>query len=138
MPLADSLGEIQLNVTSVKPIDLGGGQTRIEITFAGQLTGDVPGQHFGTLTVTAGAATDRPNPWTYIGATLTTSGSIVRVSGQGLGIRTGDGHKVRYRGTACYSTDDPKLASLNNVIAAVETELDPATQFLKGAACVWK
>ena len=46
MPLAESIGEFQLKVTSVKPIDLGGGQTRIEITFAGEVTGQVPGQHF--------------------------------------------------------------------------------------------
>ena len=138
MPLAEGIGEFSLKATSVKPVDLGGGQTRIEITFAGDVTGEVPGQHFGTLTVTAGPALDRPNPWTYIGATLTTSGSVVRISGHGLGVRTGDGHKVRYRGTQCLSTDDPKLANFNNVIAAVEAELDPVTQVVKGAACVWK
>jgi hypothetical protein len=138
MPLAESLGEFTLKATSVKPIDLGGGQTRIEITFAGEVSGQLPGQHFGTLTVTAGTDASRPNPWTYLGATLTTSGSILRISGQGLGIRTGEGHKVRYRGTNCSTTDDPKLANFNNVIAAIEAELDPATQTLKGAACVWK
>jgi len=138
MPLGEIIGRAQFKATSVKPIDLGGGQTRLEITFAGEVTGDIPGQHFGTLIVTAGAAVDRPNPWTYTGATLTTSGSIVRVSGQGLGIRTGDGHKVRYRGTLCASTDDPKLASFNNMISAVESELDPATQLLTATNCVWK
>jgi hypothetical protein len=137
MPLAESIVEFQLKATSVKPIDLGGGQTRLEITFAGEVSGAVPGQHFGTLTVTAGAV-DRPNPWTWIGVTLTSSGSVVRVSGQGLGIRTGDGHKARYRGAVCYSTDDPKLGNFNNVIGAVEFETDPAAQLAKGAACVWK
>jgi hypothetical protein len=138
MPLAESLGEFTLKATSVKPIDLGGGQTRIEVTFAGEVSGQVPGQYFGTLTVIAGPEVDRPNPWTSIGATLTTSGSIVRMSGQGVGIRTGDGHKVRYRGTSCATTDDPKLADLNNMIAAIEAEFDPATQTLRGAACVWR
>jgi hypothetical protein len=138
MPLAESLGEFTFKATSVKPTDLGGGQTKIEITFGGEVSGPVPGQHFGTLTVIAGADVSRPNPFTYIGATLTTSGTIVRISGQGLGIRTGDGHKVRYRGTNCATTDDPKLANFNNVIGAIEAEFDPATQLLKGAGCVWK
>jgi len=138
MPLAESLGEFSYKATSVKPTDLGGGLTRIEITFAGEVTGELPGQHFGTLTVTAGPTVNLPNPWTYTGATLTTSGGIVRISGQGLGVRTGQGHKVRYRGTYSMSTDDPKLASFNNLIAGVEAELDPATQVLKGAGCVWK
>jgi len=137
MPLAEAILEFQLKTTSVKPIDLGGGQTQLEITYTGEVTGDTPGQQFGTLTVTI-SAIDQPNPWTWHGGTLTNSGSVVRVSGQGLSIRTGDGHKVRYRGTVCYSTDDPKLANLNNVIAAVEAEADPMTGLLKGAACVWK
>jgi hypothetical protein len=137
MPLAESLGEFSFKATSVKPTDLGGGQTKIEITFAGEVAGQVPGQHFGTLTVTAGAI-DLPSSWSYLGATLTKSGSIVRISGHGHGIRTGDGHKVRYRGTGNYSTDDPKLADLNRMISAIESEFDPATLVLTGAACVWK
>jgi hypothetical protein len=137
MPLAESIVEYQLKTTSIKPIDLGGGQIRIETTLAGEVTGDVPGQNFGTLTVTVNAI-GRPNPWSYVGATLTTSGSVVRISGQGLAIRTGEGHRTRYRGAVCYSTDDPKLADFNNVIAAVEFEIDPITQLMKGAACVWK
>jgi len=137
MPLAESIVEYQLKATSIKPIDLGGGQARVETTLAGEVTGDVPGQHFGTLSVTAGII-GRPNPWTYIGATLTSSGAVVRISGQGLAIRTGEGHKARYRGAVSYSTDDPKLANFNNVIAAVEFEIDPLTQIMKGAACVWK
>jgi hypothetical protein len=137
MPLAESLGEFTLKATSVKPIDLGGGQVRLEITYAGEVTGQVPGQHFGTLTRII-SAPNRPNSWTYFGATLTSWGSVVRTSGQGLSIRTGDGHKVRYRGTQCLSTDDPKLTDLNNVIAAIEVEEDPVTGLIKGTACVWK
>ena len=137
MPLAESLGEFQFKATSIKPTDLGGGQTRIEITCAGEVTGDVPGQHFGTLIVTV-STPDQPNSWTYLGATLTKSGSVMRITGQGHGIRTGDGHKVRYRGSTISSTDDPKLANFNNVIAAVESEFDPVTQVIKGASCVWK
>jgi hypothetical protein len=41
MPLVESFGEFTLKATSVKPIDLGGGQTRIEITFAGEVSGQV-------------------------------------------------------------------------------------------------
>jgi hypothetical protein len=137
MPLADIIGQATLKATSVKPTDLGGGQVHLEVTYAGEVTGEVPGQHFGTLTVTINAI-DRPNPWSYIGATLTTSGSVVRITGQGLSIRTGEGHKVRYRGTLCSLTDDPKLASFNNVISAVEAEADPVTQVLNSTTCVWK
>ena len=137
MPLGETIRQFELKATSVKPIDLGGGQTQIEITYTGDVTGNPSGQHFGTLTVTIGA-TDLPSPWTYLGAILTTSGSIVRISGQGLGIRTGEGHKVRYRGTICSSSDDPKFAQLNKMILATEFEVDPATQLLKGANCVWK
>jgi hypothetical protein len=138
MPLGETILEFQLKSTSVKPIDLGGGQTRVEITYAGQVTGDVPGQHYGTLTFIAAGPIDRPVPWNWTGATLTTTGAIVRVSGQGQGVRTGQGHKARYRGTACYYSDDPKLAKFNNLIAAVEFETDPATELAKGSACVWK
>jgi hypothetical protein len=137
MPLAESLGEFSYKATNVRASDLGGGRTQVEICYAGEVTGDVPGQHFGTLTVTINAI-DQPNPWTYLGATLTKSGSVARISGQGLSIRTGDGHKVRYRGTYCLTTDDPKLANFNNVIAAVEAETDPVTQVLKGTGCIWK
>jgi hypothetical protein len=80
----------------------------------------------------------RPNPWSYTGTTLATSGGVVGVSGSGIAQRTGEGHKVRLRGVAQYSTTDPKLAMLNKVIAAVEAEIDPATMTLKGAACEWK
>jgi hypothetical protein len=55
-----------------------------------------------------------------------------------MGQRTGEGHKVRFRGTAQYSTTDHKLAMLNNVILAVESEADPERMTLKGVACEWK
>jgi hypothetical protein len=69
---------------------------------------------------------------------LATSGAVVRVSGQGIGMRTGEGHKIRYRGAACYATDDAKMAALTNIIAGVEFEADPATMTIKGAICEWK
>jgi len=52
--------------------------------------------------------------------------------------RTSEGHKLRLRGVARYSTTDGKLAMLNNLIGAVEGELDPATNTLKGVVCEWK
>jgi hypothetical protein len=52
--------------------------------------------------------------------------------------RTGQGHKMRLRGVARYSTTDAKLAMLNNLIAATESELDPATNTVKGVVCEWK
>ena len=137
MPLAEGLGEFVLKAMSVRHTDIGGGQVRLEIDLAGESKGQISGQDFGTLTVIMGDPM-WPAPWTYIGRTLTTSGSIVRVSGQGLSVRTGDGHKARYRGTARQMTDDPKLAELNGTIMAVEAEADPSTLTLKGASCIWK
>lgn len=137
MPLADSLGEFVFKAMAVNTTDIGGGQVRLTVDFTGEVKGMVSGTHFGTLTVNV-IAPGRPNPWTYIGATLTSSGSIVRVSSQGIQMRTGEGHKNRFRGTATYSTDDPALAEVNGLIAAVEAESDPLTLTLKGAACVWK
>lgn len=139
MPFGNSLGEYLFKVMSVRQSDLGGGQRRIEIDYGGEVTGEAPGSHYGTLTLVV--ATDdptRPNPWTYTGTTLAASGAVVGVSGSGIGQRTGEGHKIRFRGVAQYSTTDPKLAMLNNLIAAVESEADPATNTLKGVACEWK
>jgi hypothetical protein len=139
MPFGNSLGEFVFKMTSVRQTDLGGGQLRIEADFAGEVSGEAPGNHYGTLTATVGSEDPtRPNPWSYVGSTLTTSGAIVRVTGSGIAQRTGAGHNIRYRGASRYSTADPKLAALNNVIGAVESEFDAATLTLKGAACEWK
>ncbi len=139
MPFGNSLGEFVLKMTSVRQSDLGGGQVRIEADFAGEVSGEAPGNHYGTLTAIVGSEDpNRPNPWSYVGSTLTTSGAIVRVTGSGIAQRTGKGHNIRYRGASRYSTADPKLAALNNVIGAVESEFDVATLTLKGAACEWK
>jgi hypothetical protein len=62
---------------------------------------------------------------------------VVQIAGSGIAIRTGEGHKARYRGATTYHTDDPKLAPFNHVIAAVEAETDPATMTLKGANYEW-
>jgi hypothetical protein len=138
MPLGDVLGEFTLKVMSVRHTDLGGGQVRLEVDLAGEGTGQLPGQHVGTLTATVASNPDRPAPWSYTGTLLATSGAIVRVTGQGIGVRTGEGHKVRDRGAACYATEDPTMAALNTIIAAVEFEADPATMMVKGAICEWK
>ena len=139
MPLGNGLGEFVLKATSVRHSDLGGGQTRIEVDFNGESKGQLTGLALGTLTVTVSASTmHTPNPWTFIGNILGNGGEVVAISGQGMGMRTGDGHKIRYRGAVRYMTADPKLAALNNVLAAVESEADPATMTLKGAACEWK
>src|SRR5712691_7278272 len=138
MPLGNVLGEFTLKVMSVRHTDIGGGQVRLEVDLVGEGTGQLPGQHVGTLTATVGSDPNRPNPWSYIGTLLATSGAVVRVSGQGIGVRTGEGHKVRDRGAACYATDDPKMAAINNLIAAVEFEADPGTMTIKGTICEWK
>jgi hypothetical protein len=48
-------------------------------------------------------------------------------------MRTGGGHKIRYRGATWLATDDPKRAAFNNVITAVEFKADLATMTIKGA-----
>jgi hypothetical protein len=81
---------------------------------------------------------DRPQPWNYVGTTLGTTGAAIGVTGSGMAQRTGQGQKMRFRGVVRYSTSDAKLAMLNNIIAATESELDPATDTVKGVACEWK
>ena len=138
MPLGNVLGEFTMKAMSIRQTDMGGGQVRIEGDFAGEGTGQLPGQNVGTLTVIIGSDPKRPRPWSYTGTLLATSGAVVRVSGWGVSIRTGEGHKARYRGAVCYATDDPKLAAFNGMIAAVESELDPVTMTIRGATCEWK
>jgi hypothetical protein len=138
MPLGNVIGEFTLKAMSVRQADIGGGQVRLEVDLAGEGGGQMPGQNIGTLTVTVGSDLTRPNPWTYTGSLLAASGVVVRVSGQGMGVRTGQGHKVRYRGTGRYVADDPKLAAFNGMITAVEFEADPATMTIKGVSCEWK
>jgi hypothetical protein len=139
MPLGRVLGEYVLKATSTKVEELGGGHVRLEINYAGEGTGEVPGHNIGTLSFIAeGGDPSLPAEWKYLGALLTTSGSVVKVSGSGVRIRTGDGHKARYRGSVRYYTTDPKLSDFNKIIAATESEGDPATMTLKGAVCEWK
>jgi len=138
MSLGTVLSEFQSKATTVRQTDIGGGQVRVEIDLAGESSGRVPGQNIGTMTITAGSDATRPNPWSYTGTLLAKSGAVVRISGWGVGMRTGQGHQGRYRGAVCYSTDDPKLAEFNGMIAAVEFETDPATMLLKGIIYEWK
>jgi hypothetical protein len=138
MPLGDSLGEFSLKAMSVKQIDLGGGQLRIEIDYKGEITGEGGGSHYGTLSLVGAGDPDRPMPWSYVGSTLGTTGAAIAVTASGMAQRMGQGQKLRLRGVARQSTTDAKLAMLNNLIAATESELDPATDTLKGVACEWK
>jgi len=137
MPLGKLLSEFVLKAMSVKQTSLGGDRRQIEINLAGESAGEVPGQNIGTLAIESSGDVSRPNSWTYTGVLLAKSGAVVQISGSGFGMRTGEGHKARYRGTGSYFTDDPKLAPFNRVIAAVELETDPATMTLKGTGHEW-
>jgi len=137
MALGKVLGEFVLKATSVRQTDLGGDRRRLEIDYAGESSGEIPGQNIGTLVFEMPGDHNRPGAWTYTGGLLAKSGAVVQISSSGIRLRTGEGHKARYRGTASYHTSDPKLAHFNNVIAAVEAEGDPATMTLKGATCEW-
>jgi hypothetical protein len=140
MPFGNSLGEFVFKAMSVRQIEIGGGQKRIEADYGGEVTGEAPGSHYGTLTVVVGTDDDptKPNPYSWTGTTLATSGGIISISGSGISQRTGEGHKVRLRGVCQLSTTDAKLAMLNKVVGAVEAEVDPANMTLKGAVCEWK
>jgi len=138
MPFGNSLGEFSLKAMSVKQVDVGGGQLRIEIDYKGEVSGEGAGSHYGTFTLVSGGDPDRPMPWSYVGTTLTTGGAAIAVIGSGLAQRTGQGQKMRCRGVVRQSTTDAKLAMLNNLIAATESELDPATDTVKGVSCEWK
>jgi hypothetical protein len=136
MPLGNVLGEFVGKATSVRISDLGGGQRRLEIDSTGEAKGQVSGQIFGTMVVEG--MPGHAVTYSITGAILAASGAVVRFSGRGVGARTGEGHKVRYRGAACYATDDPNLTALNSLLGAAEFEIDPATMSIKGAVCEWK
>lgn len=136
MPLGEVIGAFTLKATSVKIHPATGDRTKFEVNFMGEVTGRLAGQGFGTYTfkgVAGGAGT-----WLYAGSILTTTGATIVVSGQGIAVPAGVGHRSRIRGTASYSSSSPDLASLNGLIGAVEGEGDPATLTLKGAVCEWK
>jgi hypothetical protein len=137
MPFGNSLGEFSLKAMSVKHIELGGRQLRIEIDYKGEVTGEMAGSHYGTLSLVLTDDPDRPMPCNYVGTTLATTGAAISVTASGLAQRTGQGQKLRLRGVVRYSTTDAKLATVNNLIAATESELDPATDTLKGVGCEW-
>lgn len=139
MPLGEVLAEVVSKVTSVRYSDIGGGQTKAEVDASGDAKGMVVGRVTGTFTIIRSSSEPaRPAPWTYVGRVFLASGATASVSGQGLCVRTGQGHKIRFRGTMCGTNDDPKLAELNNMISAVELEADPMTGTMTGGNCVWK
>ena len=139
MPLGEVLGEVAAKVTSVRYSDIGGGQTKVEVDVAGEAKGMVPGHVVGTFTIIRSSSDQaRPAPWTFIGRNFLASGAVFVGSGQGLCVRTGEGHKIRFRGTMCGTNDDPKLAEFNNTISAIEAEADPISGTMTGANCLWK
>jgi len=137
MPFGDSLGEFVLKATSVRTVPLGGELVRIEVDFVGDVKGQVTGRHFGTL-LSYPTDPKRPYTWTYAGRTLADSGAIIRTTSEGTAVRTGNGHKIRFRGAQRFITDDPQLADFNHLIGAIEAEADPMTMTLTGVACVWR
>jgi hypothetical protein len=92
MPLGNVLGEVVAKVTSVRISDLGGGQRRLEIDSTGEVKGQVPGQGFATMIVEG--ITGQTVTYTTTATVLAASGAVVRMSGRGVGIRTGEGHKA--------------------------------------------
>jgi hypothetical protein len=140
MPLGNnSIGAFVGKVVSIRHSDMGGGQRKLESDLAGEATGTAPGNHYGTLTLVVGSdGLTNPVPFTYVGTTLMSSGAVVGISQSGMAQHTGEGHKLRYRGVARFLTTDPKLAAVNGLIFAVETEIDGATMTAKAEGYEWK
>jgi len=138
MPLGNELGEFAGKIMSVRQTDLGSGQLRVELDATGEAMGQVPGQWFSTMVIEV--TPGRPSPYSYTVTQLLKSGGVLRLSGRGVGVRTGDGHKVRFRGSACLAmpSEDPQLAAFNNMISAVEFEVDLAAMTVKGVSCEWR
>src|SRR5712692_5459466 len=74
MPFGNVLGEVTLKVMSVRHTDIGGGQVRLEVDLVGEGTGQLPGQHVGSLpTVAVNVPTCCPGSWTVPSPTRSTS-----------------------------------------------------------------
>ena len=139
MPFGKSIGGFAGKVTSIRHSDIGGGQRKLESDLAGEATGTAPGNHYGTLTLVVGSdGLVNPVPFSYIGTTMMSSGGVVGISQSGMAQHTGEGHKIRYRGVARFSTTDPKLVAVNSLIFVVETEIDGATMGVKAEGYEWK
>ncbi len=136
MPLGEVIGEYNLKATSVTVQQIADDRTRYEINFMGEASGRIAGQAFGTFTVEGPAA--GPGVWSYTGSILANQGATIIVTAQGVSAQMPGGHRFRIRGTALYKSSSPALASLGEVVGAVEGEGDPATLTLKGAVCEWK
>jgi hypothetical protein len=80
----------------------------------------------------------RPSHYSWTGTTITRSGAFVAISAWGIAQETGRGHALRLRSIGRLSSQDRKLAALNNQIVAFEGEFDPASGTLKGAGLEWK
>lgn len=89
MALGKVLGEYALKGMSVRQTNIGGDRRHLEIDLAGEGSGEIPGQHVGTLAVETSGDPSRPNSWTYTGVLLAKSGAVVQISGSGISIRTG-------------------------------------------------
>ena len=111
MPLGNMFGELTGKIMSVRQTDLGGGQVRVELDATGDYTGQVPGQWFSTIVVEV--TPGRPSPYSYTITQLLKSGAVLRLSGRGVSVRTGEGHKVRFRGAGYLAvpSEDPQLLS---------------------------
>ena len=139
MPWGNSIGEFVGKVMSIRHNDIGGGQRKLESDLAGEASGTAPGKHYGTLTLVVGSeGLANPVPFSYVGTTLMSSGAVVGISQSGFAQHTGEGHKIRYRGVARFSTTDPKLAAVNSLVFVVETEIDGATMGVKAEGYEWK
>jgi len=136
MPLGNSLGEAVGKITSVRISELSGGQRRTELDVTGEITGQVPGQIFSTIVLEG--LPGQAAMYTSTSTLLAASGAVIRASGRGIAMRTGEGHKLRSRVAFCLVTEDPKLAALNGLIMAGESEIDPATMTIKATSYEWK
>ena len=123
MALGELIGEWKGKLTSVKvcPFDSSGQGVKYEFTWLGEVSGRLSGRELGTDYWLI--APDGAGVFTYYGVLTTLEGEVVLEEGRGMSIPMGQG-RTRAKATVTFKTTAPKLAWLNNLIGAFESEGD--------------
>ena len=121
MAQGKQLGEFKLTSTSTTFTPGPGAAITVQVNFEGPVTGEMAGQHRGTL-VAVGVPGAKSGTYTYCGITLQGNGEVIGLSSQGTVENIGN-HKRRLRGVNHFS---------NGLIATVEAEGDLMARTLTG------
>ena len=66
MPFGNVMGEAVMKQSSGRQSDLGGGQKQVEIDYAGEATGEMRGNTYGTFTLVIDENDDPPGPFPLV------------------------------------------------------------------------